>query len=119
MYADDTVLLTCGEDQKKALDIKQSLFNNYVEWTSANGLKINVSKTKHMMLCAQNKNVDTTLIELRLNTIPACIPTCNRDKNLVLESFVKYILQRVNFKLYLFSKIRYLLKFEAAMIVYK
>ena len=44
---------------------------------------------------------------------------CNLDNNLSLEYFVKDIIRRVNFKLYLFGKIRYLLTFKAAVIVYK
>ena len=43
----------------------------------------------------------------------------NGDKNLTFEPFLKAIIKKVNYKLYLFSKIRYLLTFTAAILVYK
>ena len=44
---------------------------------------------------------------------------CNSDNNLTLVPFVRDINERVNSKLYLFSKIRYFLTFDAAILVYK
>ena len=43
----------------------------------------------------------------------------NVDQNLNFEGFLKSIIQKVNYKLYLFSKIRYVLTFAAAVLVYK
>ena len=56
MYADDTVLLTCGENVESVMESNKIFFNRYVEWTTRNGLKINVSKTKHMTLCTKSIN---------------------------------------------------------------
>ena len=41
------------------------------------------------------------------------------DRNLTFEAFLKSIIQKVNYKLYLFGKIRYTLTFAAAILVYK
>ena len=45
--------------------------------------------------------------------------SCNLDRNLTLDPLVKDIIQRVDFKLGLFSKIRCKLTFDAAVLVYK
>ena len=44
---------------------------------------------------------------------------CTLDQHLSLKNFLKDIIQRVNYKLFLFGKIRYLLTFSAALLVYK
>ena len=41
------------------------------------------------------------------------------DSTLSFETFLKSIIRKVNFKLYLFSKIRYVLTHAAAILVYK
>ena len=101
MYADDTVLISSGEDYNQAMDENQSLFERYIDWSNENGLKINVSKTKHMLLSSKSRSV-----EVKANILS-------------LEYFVKDNIQRVNFKLYLFGKIHCLLTFKAAVMVYK
>ena len=124
MYADDTVLISSGENYKSAMDENQSLFERYINWTSRNGLQINVTKTKHMLLSSKSKSIvpDVNIIKDNLlihNTHMYTYLGCNLDSNLSLDLFVKDIVRRVNFKLYLFGKIRYLLTFDAAVTVYK
>ena len=41
------------------------------------------------------------------------------DCTLTFEPCIKSIIRKVNYKLYLFSKIRYILTFTAAVLVYK
>ena len=41
------------------------------------------------------------------------------DRHLTFEPFIKSTKQKVNYKLYLFGKTRYLLTFTAAILVYK
>ena len=41
------------------------------------------------------------------------------DRNLTFEPFLKSIIQKVNYKLYVFGKIRYMLTIAAAILVYK
>ena len=124
MYADDTVLISSGENYKSAMDENQSLFERYINWTSRNGLQINVTKTKHMLLSSKSKSIvpDVNIIKDNLlihNTHMHTYLGCNLDSNLSLDLFGKDIVRRVNFKLYLFGKIRYLLTFDAAVTVYK
>ena len=124
MYADDTVLLSTGVTVDIAVLNSQIFFNEYVDWTNKNQLTINVNKTKHMIISSRNKNVcfNTTIRKVDENVGKTQLYTylgVAVDNNLNFESFLKSIIQKVNFKLYLFSKIRYLLTFNAAIMVYK
>ena len=126
MYADDTILLSYGDNVNDAVQLNQSQFDIYIKWTNKNGLKINAMKTQHMLFCSKsaNKNVDPNYHVQKgdrviSNTLTYKYLGCTLDQNLTLEAFVKDIVQRVNFKLYLFSKIRHQLTFEAAVLVYK
>ena len=96
MYADDTVLLSYGENADDVQQSNQLLFDRYVDWTATNGLKINVSKTKHMIICTKSAN---TIVDMNChikagnsnisNTVLYKYLGCNLDRNLSLEPFVK------------------------------
>ena len=57
MYADDTVLLSHGTCVTDVISENQKLFDDYVQWSTMNLLKINVMKTKQMIVCPRSKNV--------------------------------------------------------------
>ena len=91
-----------------------------------NCLNINVSKTKNMILCSRYKNSETDADCLILKDDQDVCSVHNYvylgvdvDCNLTFEPFLKSIIRKVNYKLYLFSKIRFLLTFAAAVLVYK
>ena len=124
MYADDTVLLSRGKNVDDALRYNQNILTKYVEWSDLNGLKINVTKTKQMFFNSRNKNHCSSETFLEDNK-----PVGNTDKYVYLgvtmniyltfEPFLKSIIQKVNYKLYIFSMIRYILPFNAAVHIYK
>ena len=64
MYADDTVLLSTGENQEEMVMTNQLLFNQYIDWAENNCLSINVKETKQMILCTKSKNcvIDDSLV---------------------------------------------------------
>ena len=79
-----------------------------------------------MYLCSRGKNccIDDTLMLRKVdayisNTESYIYLEVNVDQNLVFDNFPKSIVQKVNYKLYLFSKIRYVLTANAAVLVYK
>ena len=126
MYADDTVLLSKGTTLEEAIITNQALFNQYIDWATVNCLNINVTKTKSMAICSKYKNVlssDGNPIMksghpiVSVNTYPYL--GVDIDCNLTFESFIKSTIKKVNYKLYIFSKIRYVLTFAAAVLVYK
>ena len=124
IYADDTVLLSNGNTVDDAQTASQSIFDKYVTWCSINWLRINVSKTKRMFIDSRGKNCqylvgvkkeDESVYTTEQYTYLGVV----LDGNLTFEPFLKSIIQRVNYKLYLFSKIRHLLTMTAALMVYK
>ena len=124
MYADDTVLMSIGANVYDAQCSSQKILDKYVLWSTTNGLKINVAKTKQMFFNSRNRN------QQPLNNICITGGTVTNadtyvylgvtmDRNLTFEPFLKSIIQKVNYKLYLFGKIRYMWTFAAAILVYK
>ena len=112
MYADDTVLLSLGECFDDVMTTYQILFDCYTKLADVNCLNINMKKTKQMILCTRSKNC---LIIYSLVVVKDQEPInrtsdymylgVNVDQNLCFDSFLKSTIQKVNFKLYLFSKI--------------
>ena len=126
MYADDTVLLSSGECFDDVMTTNQILFDHYTKWADVNCLNINVKKTKQMILCTRSKNclIDDSLVVVKdqepINRASDYMYLgVNVDQNLCFDSFLKSTTHKVNFKLYIFSKIRYVLTFAAAVLVYK
>ena len=126
MYADDTVLLSKGTTLEEAYEANQSLFNQYVDWADVNCLKINVTKTKSMIVRSRSKKLvynektqickaDDIIGNVQIYTYIGV----DIHSNLTFESFLKSIIKKVNYKLYSFSKICYVLTFAAAILVYK
>ena len=109
-----------------ALKTNQQLFDKYINWADANCLKINVSKTKTMLIRSRYKNV---VMSERDVILKGDQPVSHVDSyvylgvdvdcHLTFETFLKSIIRKVNYKLYLFSKIRSVLTFVAAVHVYK
>ena len=56
MYADDTVLISTAENVDDAQCASQKILDKYVHWSQINGLRINVTKTKHMFFNSRNRN---------------------------------------------------------------
>ena len=77
-----------------------------------------------MLLCPKSKKVELDMsicihdVNIK-NTYLYTYLGCNLGQHLNWESFLKDVIQRVNFKLFLFGKIRHLLTFTSAVLVYK
>ena len=94
MYADDTVLMSIGANVYDAQCSSQKILDKYVLWSTTNGLKINVAKTKQMFFNSQNRN------QQPLNNICITGGTVTNadtyvylgvtmDRNLTFEPFLK------------------------------
>ena len=114
MYADDTVLLSKGKTEEEAIIIhftNQMLFEKYINWADVNFLNINIDVPDHIGIHKNDQNVSKASTYTYLGV--------DIDCTLTFEPFVMSIIRKVNYKLYLFSKIRYVLTFTAATLVYK
>ena len=126
MYADDTVLLSQGATLEESMENNQLLFNQYIDWADVNCLKININKTKSMTLCSRYKKlpINNDFLISKGNQFIHDVKTytylgVDIDSFFTYESFLKSIVRKVNYKLYLFSKIRFVLTFSASILVYK
>ena len=69
MYADDTTLFCCLKDIKSIN--KQDVINEQLQrihdWLTANGLKLNTTKSKYITFRKQNKNIP--LFNIHINNV--------------------------------------------------
>ena len=69
MYADDTTLVCCLEDIKNIN--KQDVINEQLQrihaWLTANGLKLNTTKSKYIMFRKQKKNIP--IFNIHINNV--------------------------------------------------
>ena len=69
MYADDTTLFCCLEDitSINKQDVINEQLHRIHDWLTANGLKLNTTKSKYIMFRKQNKNI--RLFNIHINNI--------------------------------------------------
>ena len=107
--------------------MNQSLFDQYVDWADVNSLSINVTKTKNMTLCSKYKMLGYNEKKTQIckgDSIVGHVQSytylgVDIDSMLSFDIFLKSTIRKVNYILYLFSKIRYVLTLTAAILVYR
>ena len=69
MYADDTTLFCCLEDIKSInnQDVINEQLQRIQAWLTANGIKLNTTKSKYIMFRKQNKNIP--LFNIHINNV--------------------------------------------------
>ena len=69
MYADDTTLFCCLEDikSKNKQDVINEQLQRIHDWLTANGLKLNTTKSKYIMFRKQNKYIP--LFNIHINNV--------------------------------------------------
>lgn len=67
LYADDAAILFEGVDPPGLQDAMTDDLTRVFDWFCANGLAMNVKKTRHMIFCHPRKNFDRSAIRLRIN----------------------------------------------------
>ena len=122
MYADDTVIYRSSDDPTDALENIQIAMNNTQNWCEMDKLTINGNKTKftiflrkpsdrkYQVVCNKNLLERTTTYKYLGADI---------DNTLTMDSFNKNVCKKVNFKLYMFGKIRKYITTHAAILIYK
>ena len=81
MYADDCILFTSGNDWQKMLETMQPEIDNIQRWYDNNMLKVNVSKSKVMLLGSRNKLGKIDLSQ-QLKIGDFSLPFCKKYKYL-------------------------------------
>ena len=122
MYADDTVVCTKGNNLTDVVQESQELFNNIILWCEINRLTINEKKTKTCSF--NNSDLDnSSSITYKQNPLENVntykylgVDIC---EDLNMDTYVKNVYKKVNYKVYMFSKIRKFITKHAAVMIYK
>ena len=121
MYADDTTLYALGKDVENINQTLNDELDKVNKWFNSNNLILNAKKTNCMLICTKQKR--NTLINDKLcvhingsyidNVTEQNVLGLIIDKSLKFDSHVNYICKKLSKLFYLFSKIRYLLTYDA------
>ena len=125
LYADDTVIYCSGKSFEEVHGKLQSILNNFTSWCTKNALTINTKKTKVMAFGSNNKIKKAKNINIKINKENiGNVPTykylgVNLDQTLNFRYHTENLLNVLNHKLYMFSKIRRYLNDQSAIRIYK
>ena len=127
LYADDTVLYIPHRDAEDAIHLMQNDLNKLAVWCNENRITINSKKTKYCIFGSRSnikksKSVDT-IISLNNCTLDR---VCSYkylgfrlDDHLTFNKHISELSNLVTHKLYLLSKIRRYITFEASLTIFK
>ena len=57
IYADDTVVVSTNKAIEKAVEGSMSMFEQIQEWCMLNNIRVNIHKTKHMIIGGNNQRM--------------------------------------------------------------
>lgn len=120
-YADDTLTFATAPTQNGAISLAEAQFNDLSRWYNANGLSLNITKTKYLLL--SNRKADDNLFLHLQGTIlkpekSITILGIQIDSKLSFESHIEGIVKRANSITYVLRKIRHLLNYEESRLIY-
>ena len=126
MYADDCLIYTVGNNWENMYPKIQEGLNSFQHWCFENSLKLNVPKTKALILGSGFKTKDLNLgTEFKLNGEKLNFTdTYNYlgillDKNMTLTPLLSRVKTLVSNKIYTLVKIRNLITTTCALTIYK
>ena len=125
LYADDTVIYCTKKSFEEANVDLQNILDKFGVWCSENALTINVKKTKVMAFGSKNNIKKDKGKNLLLNGEKiSLVPTFKflgvfLDQTLNFRHHLDMLINTINFKLYILSKIRKYLNNVCALTIYK
>ena len=122
MYADDTVLYQSRDDPTDAVKDVQTAMNNIQTWCRMNKLTINENKTKFTTFLRKPSDRKYQIVSNNISlerTTPYKYLGADINNVLTMDSFNKNVCKKVNYKLYMFGKIRKYITINAAILIYK
>ena len=121
MYADDTVAFTSGKNSGEVNRLSQKSLNRIISWCDSNKLTINENKTKVCLFNNKGYSDNDILCKgkplERVNSYKYLGVDVAFDLN--SDEYVKNVYKKVNYKVYMFSKIRKFITTHAAIMIYK
>ena len=124
VYADDTVLATGGVTWEQSCSYLIISVDYLMKWCSVNKLVINVKKTKYMEICCKGNNARERSVLKGSDWEIGKVTQYNYlgviiDSGLSFGQYMDNILNRVNQKLFIMSKVRPSITLETALLLYK
>ena len=125
LYADDTVIYNSGTSMAEIKNNLQENVDIFTNWCVVNKLTINTKKTKIMIFGSRynikrNPTMDLLINGEKLQIVPTYkYLGINLDQTLNYNYHLKYLVNSISHKLYVFSKIRRFLNDQSALIIYK
>ena len=121
MYADNTVVFASGKNLGEVNRLSQNSFNRIISWCNLNKLTINENKTKFSLFNNKGQDGDVILCKGKpleiVNSYKYLGVDVTSDFN--FDEYVKNVYKKVNYKVYMFSKIRKFITTHAAIMIYK
>ena len=126
MFADDCVLYSSGKLWNDIHHDLQTGFNTYIAWGKEHNMSLNAKKTKAMIVCNKpNRDilVDPAPLNAGNSTITFvdnfCYLGCIIDSELSMIPALKDVYRKVEQKIYMLGKLRYLVDKKSAVLIYK
>ena len=114
LYADDTTLYDIQDSMERIEDNLQSALNNLHVWCRNNGMILNSSKTKVMLVTTNQKRqrLHNENLDLKFNNEPLNMISNDKilgiyvDKNLNWSDHIKHLSRKITSSIWLLSKIK-------------
>ena len=126
MFADDCVLYCRGNSWGDIHYKLQTSLDTYIMWGKEHNLALNAKKTKAMLVCNTAKrdllndpapfNAGNSTISFVKNF---CYLGCIIDSELTMVPALKDVYRKVEQKIYMLGKLRYLVDKKTAVLIYK
>lgn len=114
LYADDTTLYCTGNSLAFIQHKLQVALDNLEKWCKSNGMVINISKTKIMLITTKQKraHLDNDLLHLTYNSAVLSNTSCDKilgvhiDNNLTWSTHIENISKKITSNIWLLSRIK-------------
>ena len=128
MYADDCLIYTIGNDWELMVPKIQAGLNSFQQWCLHNNMKLNVKKSKSLVLGSSYKlmNLDLNNRFVLNNIFLEHVHSYNYlamgvilDTNMTLNPLLKKLKRTVSSKIFSLDKIRNIITLKCALAIYK
>jgi len=124
LYADDTSAYVIDKDLKTIEEKLNVDAMNVFQWCNENKLRINVNKTKCMLITTPQRRATLANTELTIYINNEVVPHSNSEKllgvfvtsSLDWSEHIAYVCKCINYRLYIFKKIKPFLTLKARII---
>ena len=126
MFADDCVLYSKGKSWEDIHYNLQNSLDTYIAWGNEHNLSLNAKKTKAMIVCNSARH-DVLIDPIPFNAGNSiisfvdhfCYLGCIIDSELTMLPALKCVYRKVEQKIYMLGKLRYLVDKNSAVLIYK